>query len=1041
MPNPPRVFTIPASAPFLPTLIKALIDGRLVDGFAPGADPLALATATLYLPTRRAARLARDVFRDVLGSEAAILPRIVAIGDVDEDEIAFDEAGRGDFGASLDVPEALGGLQRRLLLATQVTTWAKALAPSKKGEAPLVADNPAAALALADDLARLMDDLATRQVPFAQLDALVPREVDNYWQVTLRFLKIARETWPSILQEEGKIEPAARRDRLIKAEAERLARSKGPVVAAGSTGSIPATAELLATIAGLAQGAMVLPGLDTDLDPDSWESIGGDIEQDLPPAAGHAQFAMHGLLKRIGIARDAVTVLAEPAAHGRERIVSEALRPAATTQVWQEKLAAPDFARQADMALSSISVIEAANAEEEALAAAVALREAVETPGMTAALATPDRALARRVLAALARWNVAVNDSGGDALPDTPAGVFARLAADAALGGLAPVTLLALLKHPLLRLGAEENAQADAVAALELAVLRGPRPKPGTEGLIQALKNFRSQRGTLYRSDPRKQLSDAELDSADELARRLAAALAPLEKLPRITASFPEIAICHRDAIEELSTGKDGKAAAFAGSDGNALVLAFNEIAQHAAAASFGMTLADYPDFFRAAISDRVVRRPDRPGTRVHIYGLLEARLQNVDRLVLGGLVEGVWPPETRSDPWLNRPMRHELGLDLPERRIGLSAHDFAQSLGAKEAILTRAAKLSGAPTVASRFTQRLQAVAGKERWQQALARGEKYLHWARALDQPEMTPKAALRPQPKPAVDLRPKSLSVTEIELLLRDPYSIYARHVLRLQPLDAVDTPPGARDRGTVIHEAIGAFTERYRDALPADPLEELLRLGQEGFARLEDFPDARAFWWPRFQRVARWFVDFEKERRENIGRLHAEVRATHEIQLGDKVFKLNTRADRIEQIDDGRYAIIDYKTGRAPSSKQVKSGLSPQLTLEGAILRKGGFDGIPEGASIAKYLYVELRGGEPAGEQKIVDMDKTTPDIEADNALRKLTAVLVRFTDPDTGYASRERPMFMGRSGGDYDHLARVREWSLSGGVADEEGDVE
>jgi ATP-dependent helicase/nuclease subunit B len=1040
MPNPPRVFTIPASTPFLPTLIKALIDGRLVDGFALGTDPMALAAATLYLPTRRAARLVRDVFLDVLGTEAAILPRIVAIGDVDEDEIAFDEAGR-DFGATLDVAEALGGLERRLLLATLVTRWATTISPSKKGEAPLIANNPAAALALADDLARLMDDLATRQVPFEQLDALVPKEVDDYWQITLRFLKIAREAWPAILAEKGKIEPAARRDRLIKAEAERLARSKGPVVAAGSTGSIPATAELLATIAGLTQGAVVLPGLDTDLDPASWERISGDAEQNLPPAAGHAQFAMHSLLKRIGILRDAVTVLAEPAAYGRERVVSEALRPAATTQFWQQKLMAPDFAKPADMALSSISVIEAANAEEEALAAAVALREAVEMPGVTAALATPDRALARRVLAALARWNVTVNDSGGDALPDTPAGVFARLTADAALGGLAPVTLLALLKHPLLRLGAGENAHTDAVTALELAVLRGPRPKPGTEGLVHALKNFRAQRGTLYRSDPRKQLSDAELDLADELARRLAATLAPLEKLPRATVSFPEIAISHRKAVEELSTGKDGKAAAFAGADGNALALAFDEIAEHAAAASFGMTPADYPDFFQAAISDRVVRRPDRPGTRVHIYGLLEARLQNVDRLVLGGLVEGVWPPETRSDPWLNRPMRHELGLDLPERRIGLSAHDFAQSLGAREVILTRAAKLSGAPTVASRFMQRLQAVAGEERWKAALARGNKYLHWARALDQPEMTPKSAPRPLPKPVVELRPKSLSVTEIELLLRDPYSIYARHVLRLQPLDAVDTPPGARDRGTVIHEAIGTFTERYKNALPVDPLEELLRLGREGFAKLEDFPDACAFWWPRFQRVARWFVDFEQERRASLTKLDAEVGAELEIPIGNEIFKLRTRADRIEHLDDGRYAILDYKTGQVPTAPQVKTGLSPQLTLEGAILRAGCFEGIPQGASIAEYTYVALRGGEPPGEPRPIIWKDTTPDAEADKALARLKAVLLRFADADTGYASRERPMFMGRGGGDYDHLARVREWSLSGGVADEEGDVE
>lgn len=1042
MANPPRVFTIPASAPFLPTLIKALLDGRLVEGFAPGADPLALASATLYLPTRRAARLARDVFLDVLGTEAAILPRITAIGDVDEDEIAFDEAARDEFGgATLDVPEALGGLERRLLLAELVVKWATTLAPKRRGETPLLANHPAAALALADDLARLMDDLTTRQVPFDRLDALVPREVDNYWQFTLDFLKIAREHWPAILQERGRIEPAARRDMLIQAEAERLARVKGPVVAAGSTGSIPATAQLLATIAKLPHGAVVLPGLDTDLDAASWDVIGGNAAQNLPPTAGHAQFAMHGLLKRIGMAREAVTALADPAAHGRERIVSEALRPASTTQLWEQKLAAADFQARMDTALASVSVVEAANAEEEALAVATALREAVETPGVTAALATPDRALARRVLAALARWNVTVNDSGGDALPDTPAGVFARLTADAALGGLAPVTLLALLKHPLLRLGAGENAHAAAVATLELAVLRGPRPKPGSDGLIQALKNFRAQRGVLYRSDPRKQLTDSELDTADELARRLGKALGPLEELPRKITPFAAIAACHRAAFEALATDGDGKIPAFSGSDGQALALAFDEIAENASAISFGMALSDYPDFLHSAIADRVVRRPDRPGTRVHIYGLLEARLQNVDRLVLGGLTEGTWPPETRSDPWLNRPMRHELGLDLPERRIGLSAHDFAQSLGAREVILTRAAKLSGAPTVASRFTQRLQAVAGEARWKQALARGEKYLHWARALDRPDKPPKPAARPQPKPPLEQRPKSLSVTEIELLLRDPYSIYARHVLRLQPLDAVDTPPGARDRGTVIHEAIGTFTERYKDQLPAEPLEKLLQLGKEGFARLEDFPDARAFWWPRFQRVARWFVEFERERRENLARLHAEIRATLEIPVGKGLFKLNTRADRIEELDDGRYAILDYKTGRAPSAKQVKSGLSPQLTLEGAILRQGGFDGIPQGASIAKYLYVELRGGEPAGEQKAIDMDKTTADDEADNALRKLTAVLLQFADPDTGYASRERPMFMGRGGGDYDHLARVREWSLSGGVAEDEGEVE
>ena len=325
------------------------------------------------------------------------------------------------------------------------------------------------------------------------------------------------------------------------------------------------------------------------------------------------------------------------------------------------------------------------------------------------------------------------------------------------------------------------------------------------------------------------------------------------------------------------------------------LAEAFDEIAT---AGHLGVLPADYPELFRAAIADRPVRRPEAD-VRVRIYGPLEARLQSVDRLVLGGLVEGVWPPQTRADPWLSRPMRHELGLDLPERRIGLSAHDFAQALGAPEVILSRAAKLGGAPTVASRFVQRLAAVAGEARWQGALERGERYLAWARSLDAPALQKRSpCTRPEPKPPRAARPKSLSVTEIELWLRDPYSIYARHILRLRPLDPVDTPPGARDRGTVVHGAIGVFTERYKDALPDNALEELLRLGEEHFARLDDVPDAKAFWWPRFLRIAHWFAEFESARRKDVARLDAEVRGTLEIPLPDGVFTLRARADRIE-----------------------------------------------------------------------------------------------------------------------------------------------
>jgi ATP-dependent helicase/nuclease subunit B len=1030
-----RVFTIPASSPFLPTLIEALTSGKL--GFPAVRDPLALASATLFLPTRRACRLARDTFLQVLKDDAAILPRIVAIGNIDEDEIAFAEAASGDIAAdALSLPPALDGLERRLLLTKLVVKWVQTLGRDGDAGAPLVAQTPAAACALADDLARLMDDMTTRGVSWDHLDELVPDSFDRYWQLTLRFLQIAREQWPLILKERNSIEAAERRDRLIKAEAERLGRkTDGPVIAAGSTGSIPSTAELIATIAKLPHGAVVLPGLDTDLDEEAWRLIAGDEAKGIPAAPGHPQFAMQALLARIRIARDAVASLA--VANGRERFMSEVLRPAAATEAWRQHAAEPEFAAQTDAALETMSVIEAANAEDESLAIAVALREAVHQ-GKTAALVTPDRELGRRVLAALARWNITAEDSGGDKLAQTPAGIFARLAADAALGGLAPVALLALLKHPLLRLGASERTRA--VAALERAVLRGPRPRPGSAGLAHALGAFRAKLDKFHRkekvdlhgSDPRVTLTGGELDTADELVKQLADALAPLEIIAKQSLPISDVAERHRHVLAALSR-QDGVETAFAGPDGTRLAEALDELAGSPAAADLLVETSDYVELFSAALADQVVRRPLRSGLRIRILGLLEARLTANDRVVLGGLVEGTWPPESRTDAWLSRPMRLALGLDLPERRIGLSAHDLAQLFGAREIILTHAAKIAGAPTVPSRFIQRLAAVAGETRWQSARERGNVYLTWARELDRPQSPARPAPQPAPTPPRDVRPKRLSVTDIEHWLRDPYTIYAKYILRLAPLDAVDVPPGAAERGSLIHAAIGDFTKLFADGLPPDPEQELIALGEKHFATLDDFPEVCAFWWPRFKRIAHWFADWERQRRQNIAAIAAEIRG--EIPLNGGAFKLSGIADRVERNSDGRYVILDYKTGSARTEKQVRTGLAPQLTLEAAMLREGGFAGFPASASVAEIGYVLLKGGARPGEPKPVVFSEGTPDTQADHALQKLSELARRFDDENQPYLSLVSPMWTTYYG-DYHHLARVKEWSATGGENDE-----
>jgi ATP-dependent helicase/nuclease subunit B len=1058
----PRVYTIPASAPFLTVLVERLLSGELIGGFRPADDPLALAGATLYLPTRRACRTARDAFLSALG-DAAILPRIVPVGDIDEDEIAFSQAGSGGLAAAaLDTDDALSGLERRLLLAQLVSAWARSEGVSATGGAPLVANTPAAAVHLADALARLIDDMTTRRVDWGRLDDLVPDNLDRYWEKTLAFLKIARDYWPARLQELGRIEAAERRDLLIAAEIARLQATTAPVIAAGSTGSMPATADLLAAIAKLPHGAVVLPGLDTELDDASWDRIAGMrrdgagdamfsgnmVSGDMVssemfsgdmPAVAHPQFAMHGLLKRIGILRRDVVLLAEPAPHGREPFVSQALRPTATTDRWRQWLMQPDAATQCAAALRDLTVIEAAGAEEEATAIAVALRETLETPGKTAALVTPDRALARRVIGALERWQIAVDDSGGDSLADAGAGIFARLVAEAALAGAEPVTLLALLKHPLLRLGRPAGACLRAVEALELAVLRGPRPRPGTAGLAHAFATLRAtlqQPDGLHHTDMRHRLTQDECDDVAVLIEQLAAALQPLETMPRLPQPLAALVKNHYACLVALGGDDADGVAAFTGPDGRALVSLFDELRETPHADSLAVAPADYADLFHALIAERVVRKPSLPDVRVRIYGPLEARLQQVDRMILGGLVEGTWPPDTRTDPWLSRPMRHQLGLDLPERRIGLSAHDFTQALGAREVMLTSATKLGGAPTVTSRFMQRLAALAGEDDWAQALKRGADYLDWARALDRPMAPPQPIAQPSPRPARAQRPNRLSVTEIEDWLRDPYTIYARHILRLRPLDAVDTPPGAADRGTVIHAAVAKFTADFAAKLPDDPAAALIAIGADAFRTLEDFPEAKAFWWPRFLRIAQWFADWEKGRRDG-GIVHPEIFGKLTIPRdGERPFTLTGRADRIEQRADGRYAILDYKTGRLPGHDEVKVGFAPQLPLEAAMLRGGGFDVIPAGVSVGEFVYIGLKGGQPPGEDKVVNLKDTTPDAVADDALQELTTLVACFDNDTQPYLSLTNPMWKGRRYGDYDHLARVKEWSVGGEETDE-----
>jgi ATP-dependent helicase/nuclease subunit B len=1035
-----NVFSIPPGGAFLPTLVDSLIDGRLV-GPLPD-DPAALSDVTIYVPTRRATRALIALLAERGGAKAQLLPRIVPLGETDEAEFELTglEGTPLEEAASLKPP--IPPLERRLILTRLVQRWSAEVDRSLLQLGPsvpfMVPASPADAVGLAGDLETLMDAFTTEGMDWHALELAVDADYSEYFRITRHFVQIASENWPKILLERQASDPAQRRGALIEAEARRLTRERpaNPIIVAGSTGSVPATANLMAAIARLPKGAVVLPGLDMDLDEESWATIGGIGDDETDPVHGHPQANLRRLLdKHLRVKRTDVTVLGDTPekAGARNHLLSEALRPADTTHRWS--LITPDDRQSmAAKGCEGLTVVEAADEREEALAIAVALRETIAHPGQTAALVTPDRALAARVTAELARWGLSVEDSAGIPLSDTPAGRMARLAAEAAADDLRPVRVLALLAHPLVRLGLPRATVEQAASILEIGVLRGPAPAQGIKGIRTTLAIRRTEKD--HRTPrPRARLTEADWDLADEVLQRLRMAFDGFTPAVHGEGALDLKSLTeeHRRAVEMLCALPDDAEAEEQDASVEALAALFDDLILSQTDSIEGR-FVDYPSFFTALAKQRTLSpSPRATHRRLKILGLLEARLLSVDRVVLGGLDEGTWPPRTVTDAFLNRPMRSRVGLAPPERRIGQTAHDFVQALGTHDVVITRAQKRDGSPMVPSRFLQRLKAFTGPEIWGCMVKAGERYRALARHLDTPQASPPLP-RPRPKPDPALFPRTLSVTEIETLVRDPYSIFARHVLKLDALDAIATAPSAADRGTIIHDVLGGFAEAYPKTLPAHAQEILLARGEEAFAEIADaYPELYAEWWPRFTRLATDFVVWEQARRPDLVEVFAERSGRLPIPLGDgSIFTLRARADRIEQRRDGGFTIIDFKTGQPPGLREVYAGFSPQLTLEAVMLMKGAFKGLPAAKDTPDLVYIHTTGGrEPIKPREVKpgrDEERSVAEIVEEHR-RRFEGMIARYAKGEAAYLSRPFPKYARRFS-EYDHLARVKEWSLA-----------
>ncbi len=1046
----PRVRSIPPGADFIPTLVEDLLDGRLVPGFTPRTDPLALANATIWVPTRRAVRTLTATFVKNFDGRATLLPRILALGDAEDD----DPFATGGLLASSTPKPVLDGIERRLLLTQLISAWTSSLKPEQEalfaGNDVIVPATLADAVGMADQLGALMDSVATEEADWSKLEDLVPDDLQEWWQLTLRFLDIATDIWPAILTERGLADPARERVAALRHQAELYATrgSKGPVIAAGSTGSIPATAALLTAISRLPQGVVVLPGLDRDLDDETWAKV--DLPDnplnDTGTAPAHPQFGLRRLLDALEVTREQVEHLGianeDPGIlRVREKIVSEALRPADSTDRWHGYMETVSEERRAE-ALEGVSLVEAPNEREEALAIALALRETLEQADATAALVTPDRNLARRVAVEMRRFGVNVDDSAGLPLFNRVAGTFARLVVRQAFAPADPSVTVALIKHPLACFGAEEQTAHKAAQALELAGLRGAL-EPLENGLFlgalhEALGERGKERPKLHAAV--KRFANTDWDSAVWLAEKLDAIFAH-QTDGNTPATVAEWAQRSRSLVSACACTTDDSLDHLAErASWQALEDFLDELQQQDN--SLPVSPDQWPDVFEALMQDRPVRFTGGLHPRVTILGPLEVRLQSYDRIVLGGLNEKSWPSIGRSDPFLSRPMKTALGLPTPERRTGLAAHDFSQLMGMGDVVLTRAERSDNAPTVASRWVQRLQTVAGEDVAKAMAGRGRKFMNWATALDAPSGTIKSAKQPDPRPPVEVRPKRLSVTQIATWVADPYAIYAREILKLQALTPLVRDADHRERGTLFHKAVESYV-----AMPAHKraLKDLLFAGDVEFTDNKVPEAVLVRWWPRFEQAASAFAAWDAEYGAGIERIVAEPWGETQDGLGG--LTLSGRADRFDMGKDGTLVLWDYKTTSGPNAAAVRRLDAPQLPLLAEMARRKAFEAVA--GTVDALGYIRLLGGGdfraevvagPEAKTRKPDEEITDAKVLAAASWGKLAKLVMAYRTEAKPYISKARYLEDQLYASDYDHLARVAEWSVAAN-GDNDGEAE
>jgi ATP-dependent helicase/nuclease subunit B len=995
-----RVYSIAPGGNFL-----RILAAEVLRGFPFGPEQrqtTALSNWTILLPTRRATRILGSILRETCGRNALLLPAIKPIGDIDDDRLDDEVPGT-------TVQKAISRTGQIFLMLDLLKKWA--------------AENPQTAIAseiqnshiqslnLATSLLKLVDQLETEEADLEHLAEAYQADLSDHRTTILSLLGLLKIELPTRLAAENLMGPSARRSFLIRLEAQRINQSpaRGPIIAAGSTGTIPATRLLLKAIAHNDYGSVILPGLDFNILPEDWEMIGSD----------HPQFSLRTLITELGIERRDVSELSA-GNQNRNLLSAEIMRPSATSEKWHEVLKLKGT--EISVAMQNLNLLAAPDRHLEARSIALILRHVLETPNQTAALITPDRDLAQRVKAELLRWDIVIDDSAGESLSHYGLASLAMLVLKLVANNVSMIDLVSLLAHPDCTLDLPRLDLSAQAQKLEIAVLRSFGAENGLDGLRRALARALEGKRKKVRVHP---VVDAFTEDdwlmLQNLIDKIANILAPLMSRDKLSGDI-QIAIFEK-CLNELAPSADRLK--LENQYFESLVQELRSEAKRLPRESF----AALAPIITHVLHEKKIRISSSTHPRLAIYGVLEARHIPADVLILGGLNEGHWPVQTDPGPWFNRPMRKSFGLPQPERDIGLSAHDFTQALGYGKIYLTWSQRLNGSPQLPSRWILRLQTVMQAAGLVTKRTGTLNWLHLAKTIDaSSEIGP--IKKPKPQPPVAARPIRFSVTEIEKLIRDPYAIYAKRILRLEPLKSISRAPDAALRGTLFHEALKNWNHAQPDILSTESLNVLIASGRDAFAALKDDPEIISFWWPRFIRLANWVSEKELEFREDLHHVFAEIEGKLEFVIDGEIHLLTARADRIDLLNTGQVRIIDYKSGKPPTPKEVISGLSPQMPLEAAIVAAGGFKGV-DSRSVSTMVYVHITGAIPAGKSiEIIPAPKFTADQLAQIHLGGLKSLLGKYRDPSQSYLPRVTIQKEDEMA-EYDHLSRHREWILAG----------